>query len=61
MPEDTKKRNLRQYAWQKQNKDRINFTMPKGTKEEIIKAADQLRINPAEFIRQAIQEKLTKM
>jgi predicted DNA-binding protein len=58
MPVDIEKRNKRQYQWQKENTDRINFTMPKGTKEEIKAAADRLGITPAEFIRQAINEKM---
>lgn len=58
MPVDIEKRNKRQYQWQKENTDRINFTMPKGTKEEIKVAADRLGITPAEFIRQAINEKM---
>lgn len=55
---DTEKRNKRQYQWQKENTDRINFTMPKGTKEDIQAAAAADKINPAEWIRQAINEKL---
>lgn len=58
MPVDIEKRNKRQYQWQKENTDRINFTMPKGTKEEIKATADRLGITPAEFIRQAINEKM---
>ena len=40
MAEDTKKRNSRQYNWQKENTDRINFTMPKGKKERIKEQAE---------------------
>jgi len=57
---DTEKRNKRQYQWQKENTDRINFTMPKGTKELIKAAARAQHITPSEFIRQAIDEKLDK-
>ena len=55
---DTTKRNKRQYEWQKENTDRINFTMPKGTKDKIKTAAEREKINPAEWIRRAIYEKL---
>ncbi len=58
MAVDTEKRNKRQYEWQKENTDRINFTMPKGTKDQIKEAAEKLGIKPSEFIRQAISEKL---
>lgn len=42
----------------KNNYDRINFVMPKGTKDQIKEAAEKLGIKPSEFIRQAISEKL---
>ncbi len=58
MAVDTEKRNKRQYEWQKENTDRINFTMPKGTKDQIKEASEKLGIKPSEFIRQAINEKL---
>jgi len=61
MPVDTEKRNKRQYAWQKKNTDRINFTMPKGTKDQIKEAASKLGLKPAELIRLAISEKLEKI
>jgi post-segregation antitoxin (ccd killing protein) len=60
MAVDTEKRNLRQYAWQKENRERISFLMEKGTKERINTAAQALNINASEFIRQAIDEKLNK-
>lgn len=56
--EDTQKRNKRQYNWQKENKDRLNFTMEKGTKDRIKAAADKLKLNPSEFCRLAINEKI---
>jgi hypothetical protein len=55
---DKEKRNKRQYEWQKQNTDRINFTMPKGIKEKIKAAAEKEKINPAEWIRRAIYNRL---
>lgn len=60
MTVNTEKRNKRQYKWQKENRDRINFTMPKGTKELINSAASMLGMNTSEFIRSAINEKLEK-
>ena len=60
MPVDTEKRNKRQYAWQKENTDRINITFPKGTKARIEEAANAEGISKAEFIREAIEEKLKK-
>lgn len=55
---DTVKRNKRQYEWQKANNDRINFTMPKGTKEKIKAAATAEKINPAEWMRRAVYDRL---
>lgn len=55
---DTEKRNKRQNDWIKENTDRINFTMPKGTKDRIKAAADQQGIKPSEFIRSAIEKAL---
>lgn len=55
---DVKKRNSRQYHWQKENTDRLNFVMPKGMKDKIKEAAESLEISSAEFVRQAIQEKM---
>ena len=60
MAVDIEKRNTRQNAWQKENKERINFLMDKGTKERIKAAADQAGQSPSEFIREAIKEKLKK-
>lgn len=60
MPVDVERRNKRQYQWQKDNTDRINFTMPKGTKEQIKEAAKKAGLKPAEWIREAITEKLEK-
>lgn len=60
MAVDTEKRNQRQYAWQKEQKERINILFEKGTKDRIKIAADKLNINTSEFIRQAINEKIDK-
>lgn len=55
---DTKKRNLRQYTWQKENAERISFIMPIGTKDKIKEAARLLDVSASEFIRTAIKEKI---
>ena len=60
MAVDTEKRNKRQYQWQKENTDRINFTMPKGTKERIKEAAQARGVKPAEFIRACIEQELER-
>lgn len=57
---DTQKRNKRQYEWQKENTDRLNFVMPKGMKSRIIEASEKLDMNASEFIRVAINEKLSR-
>lgn len=58
--EQIKKRNIRQYNWQKENTDRINFTMPKGTKEEIKAYARSKGISASEWINEAIREKMER-
>ncbi|WP_022756004.1 hypothetical protein [Butyrivibrio fibrisolvens] len=58
MPINTEKRNARQNSWQKENKERINFLMEKGTKDRIAAAAEQEGIKPSEFIRRAIETSL---
>lgn len=60
MPVNIEKRNTRQNAWQKENKDRINFLMDKGTKDRINLAAEKEGIKASEFIRRAIEERLYK-
>lgn len=40
--------------------DRLNFVMPKGTKEKIQAAAELAGIKPSEWVRQAIFEKLER-
>ena len=44
----------------KNNKDRINFLMDKGTKDRINLAAEKEGIKASEFIRRAIEERLYK-
>ena len=60
MAVDIEKRNKRQNQWIKENADRINFVMPKGTKEKIQQAAAAAGLSAAEWIREAITEKLSK-
>lgn len=55
---DVEKRNKRQNKWIKENSDRINFIMPKGTKERIQQAAAAAGISSSEWIRRTILEKL---
>ena len=58
--ENKKKQNYdNQYI--KNNKDRINFVMDKGTKDRIKLGADKLGQTSSEFIREAIEEKLFKL
>ena len=40
--------------------DRINFVMPKGTKEDIAAAAEVEGVSSSEWIRNAIEEKFTR-
>ena len=58
--EQIKKRNDRQYSWQKENTDRINFTMPKGKKAEIKAIAASKGMSASEWINEAIQEKIER-
>lgn len=60
MPEDTKRRNARQQAWQKEHRDRINFLMPKGRKAEIQAAALRCNMGVSEWLNEAIAEKIAR-
>ena len=57
MAEEKKKFNKQAYDNQfiKENYDRINLTMPKGTKERIKEAAAVRGMSNAEFIRACIE------
>ncbi len=46
--------------YKKQMYDRLNFLMPKGTKEKIQAAAESKGIASSEWVRQAIFEKLER-
>ena len=58
--EQIKRRNDRQYLWQKENTDRINFTMPKGKKAQIKEIASSKEIKNNERIKEDIQEKIER-
>ncbi len=62
MPEAKKVFNKNQYdnVYKKLNYDRLNFLMPKGTKEKIQASAEREGIASSEWIRQAIFEKLER-
>ena len=55
---DKEKRNARQARYM-ENKERISFVLDKGTKARINSAAAALGVSAGEYIRQAIEEKLT--
>lgn len=50
--------NKRMNDWKKNQRDRINFLMPKGHREKISAAAAAAGISSAEFIRRAIDDAL---
>ena len=54
---DAEKRNKRQYAWQTENRERINILFDKGTKARIEATGAKV----SEFIREAVEEKLQKI
>lgn len=58
--EQRKKENKRRTEWKKENRDRINFLMPKGYKDMIIAAAENKGISAAAWIRSAIDDKLLR-
>ena len=58
--EQKRKRNERQYNWQKENTDRINFTMPKGMKEELKEYARRKGMSAGEWLNEAIKEKMIR-
>ena len=58
--EQIKRRNDRQYLWQKENTDRINFTMQKGKKAQIKEIASSKGMSASEWINEAIQEKIER-
>lgn len=60
MEEAKKEFNKQKYdnEYIRQNFDRINFVMPKGTKDRIKAAADLEGIKASEFIRRSIEKAL---
>ena len=45
-------------AYIRDKKDRLNFLLPKGSKEIIREAADRAGVSASEYVRSAIGEKL---
>lgn len=60
MPENTKKRNARQYAWQKETYDRKAYLLFRGQGDAVDQAAKSVGVSASEWIREAIREKLEK-
>lgn len=60
MAMDKQKRNARTMRWQNAHKDRINVLFEKGTKERIAEAADKLGESSSEFVRKAVEQRLTE-
>ena len=58
--EQIKRRNDRQYLWQKEYTDRIKSTMPKGKKAQIKEIASSKGMSASEWINEAIQEKIER-
>lgn len=58
---DARERYKRQNNWLKENTERISFVMPKGYKEAIRGASIELGISSSQFIRSAIEEKLSRL
>lgn len=60
MPEDKQKRNTRQNRWKKQNKERMEILFDKGTKDRVKNAAEFLNESGGEFVRKAVEHRLTE-
>ena len=58
MPENTKKRNARQYAWQKEAYDRKAYLLYKGQGNAVDQAAKIAGVSASVWIREAINYKL---
>lgn len=58
VPENTKKRNARQYAWQKETYDRKAYLLYKGQGDAVDQAAKSAGISASEWIREAIRDKM---
>ncbi len=58
--ETIQERNARQYAWQKDNYERVNFLLPKGSKEVIQALADAEGVKISTFLRQAIRAEVER-
>ncbi len=55
---DTEKRNKRQYAWKKENTERIDILFEKGTKDRINAVRGEKSIS--DYVRNAVKERLEK-
>ena len=55
---DTVKRNKRQYAWKKENVERIDLLFEKGTKDQINSVRGSMSVS--EYVRIAVKEKLER-
>jgi hypothetical protein len=62
MAEDKKKFNKQDYDnnYIRKKYDRINFVMPKGTKNRITEAAEVRKLKVSEFLRLAIEQELER-
>lgn len=60
MAVDTKKRNTRQQNWINENKERLNLLFDKGTKERLTKAAAASKVSLSEYVRNAVNAKLSE-
>lgn len=61
MATDKEKQYKRQNAFIAEKYDRINVNLQKGTKAQIIQAAAILNMSAAEFVRQAIQNEISRL
>lgn len=60
MPEDTVKRNKRQYNWMKENTDRMNLVFEKGTKDRVQRASAKTGMSASKYVQMAIEKQLEK-
>lgn len=61
MATDKEKQYKRQNAFIAEKYDRINVNLQKGTKAQIIQASGVLGVSAAEFVRQAIQNEISRL
>lgn len=58
--QDVKEKNKKHHQWQKENRERINILLPKGTKERLTMAAEKHNIGLSEYMRRALEAALKK-